>query len=384
MDVTASMTPRRSGVWPIQRDLEMMPRLLPTVRMAAVAAMAALSSCAGDPPTGTAPVTAPVAIAVSGNADAVAASLGRGVNLGNILEAPVEGQWGLRLSETLFDAARSAGVQTIRLPVRWSAHAGATAPYTIDPAFMARVDFAVDAALSRGMRIVIDMHHYRQLDGDALDPGETSVNAAILEERFVAMWSQIATHFRSRPETVLFELYNEPHGRQSASSWNLLFARGLAAVRAVDTTRYIVVGPVQWNSASQLAALTLPPVDQRLIVTIHNYEPFAFTHQGAEWAGMTNSPLTTCCTTTQLQDLSDPMRTAARWRDTWKRPVWVGEFGSYSKAPYASRVMYSRAVRDSMEAHGMTWAYWEFASGFGIYDAETNTMRAELRDALFR
>ncbi len=360
-----------------------MPRLRRLAAFSWIAMVVVCAACGSAPPTAARPEAPPVAIAVSGNAAAVAAALGRGVNFGNILEAPAEGQWGLRLSDRLFDAARAAGVTTIRLPVRWSAHASATRPYTIDPVFMARVDFAVEAALSRGMRIVVDMHHHRQLDGDPLDQNETAVSDAVLEERFVAIWGQIATHFRSRPETVLFEPYNEPHGRQTAVSWNLLFARALAAIRAVDTTRYIVVGPVQWNSASQLDALALPDADQRLIVTIHNYEPFAFTHQGAEWTGMTNSPLTTCCNATQRQYLSDPLRMASRWRETAKRPVWVGEFGSYGKAPYASRVTYSRALRDSIEAHGMTWAYWEFASGFGIYDPATATMRAELRDALF-
>jgi endoglucanase len=230
---------------------------------------------------------------------------------------------------------------------------------------------------------VIDMHHHRQLDGDALDPQEVAVESSALDERFVAMWSQIARHYRGRPETVLFELYNEPHGALTAERWNRLLKAALAAVRAVDTTHYVVVGPVQWNSASRLDALALPPTDQRLIVTIHNYEPFAFTHQGADWAGLANSPLTTCCTPTQKQYLSDALRVASAWRAIWSRPIWVGEFGAYSKAPYASRVEYSRTVRDSMEAHGMTWAYWEFAAGFGIYDPATGTFRTELRDALF-
>jgi endoglucanase len=359
-----------------------MPRRRLYVFLPSLVLTTALASCGGGT-AASAPVTEPVAIAVSGDAVAAAAALGRGVNLGNILEAPVEGLWGLRLSDSLFDAARAAGAKTIRLPVRWSSHAGATRPYTIDPVFLARVDYAVDAALSRGMRIVIDMHHYRQLDGDALDPQETSVGDGVLDERFVAMWGQIAQHFRGRPESVLFELYNEPHGNLTAQHWNLLVQQALAVVRAVDVTHYIVVGPVQWNSASQLDALALPDADRRLIVTIHNYEPFTFTHQGADWVGMANSPVMTCCSPTQLQYLSEPLRVAARWRDQSNRPVWVGEFGSYGRGPYASRVIYSRAVRDSMEAHGMSWAYWEFAAGFGLYDPSTGSMRTELRDALF-
>lgn len=345
----------------------------------------AMGACGdGGKTTVSPPVTAPVTIAVSGDAASAARALGRGVNLGNILEAPVEGLWGLRLNDALFDAARASGATTIRLPIRWSSHAGATQPYTINADFLARVDYAVDAALSRNMRIVIDMHHYRQLDGDALDSQETAVDGGIVEERFVAMWRQIAIHFRARPETVLFELYNEPHGSFTAERWNALVRRTLAVVRAVDTTHYIVTGPVQWNSASRLDALALPDEDQRLIVTIHDYEPFDFTHQGAEWTNLANSVSVPCCSPTQLRNLSAPLRVADTWRASARRPIWVGEFGSYNKAPYASRVVYTRAVRDSLEAHGMSWAYWEFAAGFGIYDPASGAVRTELRDALFR
>jgi endoglucanase len=306
------------------------------------------------------------------------------MNFGNILDAPSEGAWGLRLSDDLFDAARASGATTIRLPVRWSNHALATTPYTIDPNFFARVDYAVNAALSRGMRIVIDMHHHRQLDGDALDAGEFSVAPAVIGERFVAIWRQIATRYRDRPTTVLYELYNEPHGLQTAGGWNALLSMALDAVRAIDTTHYIVIGPVGWNSASQLDKLVLPATDHRLIVTVHSYEPFSFTHQGAAWAGLANSPTVTCCTPAQVGQIAAPLVAAHRWRDTWSRPIWVGEFGSYSHGPYDSRVTYTRTMRDSMEAHGLTWAYWEFASGFGIYDQPSRTWKADLRDALFR
>ena len=112
------------------------------------------TACSRDRRVTDIPVgSAPVAVAVRGDAAAMAVALGRGVNLGNILEAPRDGVWGLQLSDALFDAARAAGVRAIRLPVRWSAHAGATRPFTIDRAFMARVDYAVDSALSRGCQI---------------------------------------------------------------------------------------------------------------------------------------------------------------------------------------------------------------------------------------
>jgi endoglucanase len=352
-----------------------------TARTAIVLAALGLAACADKgSPTG---VTTPPAV-ISGDAASVERALGRGVNFGNILEAPSEGAWGLWLSDSLFNAAAASGAVTIRLPVRFSNHALATRPYTLDPTFLYRVDYAVAAALARGMRIVLDFHGYRQLDGDALDYGEFAVDPSVLDERFIAIWSQLAAHYRNQPLTVLFELYNEPHGALTAARWNTLLANTLTEIRRVDAARYIVVGPVSWNNAYALASLQLPGNDQRLIATIHNYEPFDFTHQGADWAGMANSPTMTCCTAAQVARMTAPLDVAAQWRTTWERPVWVGEFGSYEKGPYDSRVLYTRTIRDAIEARGMTFAYWEFAAGFGIFNQSTNTWKPELRDALLR
>ena len=44
-----------------------------------------------------------------------------------------------------------------------------------------------------------------------------------------------------------------------------------------------MIGPGQWNSISGLKSLQLPEDDQNLIITVHYYLPFEFTHQGAEW-----------------------------------------------------------------------------------------------------
>ena len=70
--------------------------------------------------------------------------LGRGINFGNAFDAPSEGEWGVTLKDEFFDTAKQAGFNSIRLPVRWSAHAMTEKPYTIDPNFMKRVDWAIN------------------------------------------------------------------------------------------------------------------------------------------------------------------------------------------------------------------------------------------------
>ncbi len=316
----------------------------------------------------------------SAAASATAAALGRGVNFGNMLEAPVEGWWGLKVTPELIDSAAAVGFKSVRLPVRWSNHAEVIRPFTIDRAFLIHVDSIVDRLLGKGFYVVLNMHHYRQLDGDPAEEGEAVVWDSLVDERFVRMWVQIAEQFRNKSDHLVFELYNEPHGRLTEGAWNILAARTLGAVRRSNPTRVVVIGPISWNSADALQWLRLPN-DPNLIVTVHNYAPFAFTHQGASWAG---SPPTgvTCCNAAQTAELTAPLETAHQWSVAHNYPVFLGEFGAYEAGAMDSRARYTRLERDAAEARGITWTYWEFAAGFGVYDPQAHAFRPALRDAL--
>jgi len=347
-------------------------------------ACALFAGCATPPAASLAdhpPMASGAAPGASPEAFAMARALGRGINFGNIFDAPSEGAWGLRLDDDLVAKTAEAGFTHVRLPVRWSNHATPGGDATIDDAFFQRVDHAVDALLARGLVVVLDMHHYRQLDGDALDPGEMPVAAGLHALRFLNMWKQIAQRYSDRGPKLVFELYNEPHGAQTAS-WNELAARGLAVVRRSNPKRLVVIGPTQWNSANALSALVLPN-DANLIVTVHNYEPFHFTHQGAEWSSGAAAWLgTPCCDATQLAQMRAPLDTAAAWSARNRYPIYLGEFGAYGKAEMGARVTYTRRMRDEAERRGFSWAYWELASGFGAYDPVARAWRAPLKDAL--
>jgi hypothetical protein len=62
-----------------------------------------------------------------------------------VLDTLREGDAGFRLEERYFAEVRDAGFDTVRLPVKWSAHAGESSPYTISPALFERYwDFGTD------------------------------------------------------------------------------------------------------------------------------------------------------------------------------------------------------------------------------------------------
>ena len=345
------------------------------------------SACGGNTTISTSPTTIPpppsntAAPGASSTAINTARSLGRGVNFGNMLDAPNEGDWGLRVEDDYFARVKEAGFKNVRLPVRWSNHADVKAPYLIAAAFAIRVDAVVNQGLATGLYLILDMHHYRQLDGDALDAGDLKVDDAVLEQRFLAMWEQIAMRYKDKSDKLIFEIYNEPHGRQTSEKWNDLAARAVDVIRKTNPTRSIVIGPVQWNSASELKNLRMPN-DANLIATVHNYEPFVFTHQGAEWASPPMPTGITCCSAEQKNQITGPLVTAKLWSDAQHYPVYLGEFGAYNKADMNSRTNFTRFMRDEAEKRNMSWAYWEMAAGFGVYDPVAKAWRPELRNAL--
>ena len=84
----------------------------------------------------------------------------------------------------------------------------------------------------------------------------------------------------------------------------------------------------------------------------------------------------------ELKVLRTDLDGVAAWGRDHKRPVYVGEFGSYQKADMASRLRWTQAIQHECELRFLPWAYWEFAAGFGIYDPEKREWRQPLLKAL--
>ncbi|NOY00090.1 MAG: glycoside hydrolase family 5 protein [Verrucomicrobia bacterium] len=301
--------------------------------------------------------------------------IGRGVNLGNALDAPKEGAWGVTLEENYFSLIANAGFDSVRVPVRWSAHAAKSAPYTIDKTFLDRVDWAIDQALSNKLVTIVNIHHY-----DEIYPSPEEHKT-----RLLALWKQLAEHYKNYPDTLYFEILNEPNGKLTNELWNQYAAEAIQVIRKTNPSRAIVIGPGQWNNITQLKKLKLPAEDKNLIVTFHYYLPFKFTHQGASWVGEKSKGwLGTQWTGSdqEKQELRAHFDTAQGWAKEQNRPLYMGEFGAYSKADPASRARWTAFVRSEAEKRNFSWAYWEFCSGFGVYDSSSKKWRTDLLHSL--
>ena len=155
-------------------------------------------------------------------------------------------------------------------------------------------------------------------------------------------------------------------------------------MRRTNPDRNLILGPGEWNSFNNLSSLVLPDDDRHIIVTFHYYLPFHFTHQGAEWAQGSQEWLGTTWEgkDSEKKAIASDLDQAAAWAKKKDRPLYLGEFGAYYKADLDSRVRWTDYLARQAEARGMSWAYWEFGAGFGIYERDLKIWMTPLLNAL--
>ena len=327
-----------------------------------------------------------------------------GVNLGDYLEAG--NNWGVKVSATEFAAMAREGFDHVRVPVAWHRYAGPAPDFTLSPEIFARVDFAVTNILANKMAAMINIHHFNELDQDPV--------AATAE--FLALWRQIAAHYRDYPASLVFELDNEPHDKATTALMNPIYARAIAEIRPTNPQRTLVVEPGGWGGIDELNQLVLPP-DNNVMVSVHCYDPFHFTHQGAGWVGEDNQqtnivfpgppaqPLVPDAdrhpgpgeldwihkynTLPANQNPSSPLAFAGKlqyihaWSDYYGRPVHLGEFGAYLKADAVSRQNFYEAFRRTAEKEHIGWCIWDWSANFRYWDQAGARALPGMHTALF-
>ena len=286
--------------------------------------------------------------------------LGRGINLGNALEAPNEGEWGVVLEEEYFKTIKNAGFNSVRIPIKWSSHASKISPYIITPSFFERVDWAISEALNNNLAVIINIHHYDEMLANPKDE----------EARFLKIWEQIATRYKDYSSDFFFEVLNEPNGSLTPEIWNQVLSKGITKIRETNPYRTILVGTAEWGGIGGLSKLELPKDEKNIIVTFHYYNPFNFTHQGTEWVSGSEEWLGTTWTNKEEERnaVINDFNYAISWARSKNVPLNCGEFGAYSKADLNSRILWTAMVSQYAYSEKISFHYWEFCSGFGIYD----------------
>lgn len=322
---------------------------------AAVLLVLALAGCSSSEPaassspteTATPAATAGIVVPASDEAHAVADMLARTANYSALDADPYEGAWDPPLEEEGFEAIADAGFTAVRIPVRFSAHQALSPPYAVDEGYLERLDWVIDQALSRGLAVIIDNRYSGSYTHGDLDLLFSDPEAGL--PRLEAAWAQVAERYADQPESVVFQIQNEPHDNLDAV-WNDAFARLLGIVRETNPDRVVIVNAPNYSVPWALSELDLPP-DDHLIVDIHHYVPFDFTHQGATWVdpippiGAVWPPTT--------------VRLSSRWGDwSWdtERTLTADGWAIRATAPWAGVTLHALAPVEGATAISLTTA----------------------------
>ena len=231
-------------------------------------------------------------------------------------------------------------------------------------------------------------------------------------------WRAIASRVRSfDPEKLAVELLNEP--QTDPQTWWKIAADLIVEIRRILPSTTIIVGPAGPQRHETLAELK-PFDDGNIVYAIHYYDPFAFTHQGADWGGaddpisyLKDLPFPADASDNVMQDKIAELKAAGHdraatalaealdapwsedetmkpafdtmrdWSVKYSAPVIVNEFGVLSHfAPRQSRLDWLAAMRRQAEERCIGWTHWDFQDGFGLIDPNTGMPDAGIMQAL--
>jgi len=215
-----------------------------------------------------------------------------GWNLGNTLDAYNQGSqdsetsWGNpRTTKEMIDSVAAAGFGAVRIPVRWYPHFtydGTT--LTVDPQWMNRVKEIVGYCISNNLYAIINTHHESWLEGHP-----TYADSARVYRQFRLLWTEIAKAFQDYDQRVLFAGTNEVHvgnnwGRPTdenaevQNGYNQVFVDAVRATGGNNLWRTLVVQTYVTNADFGVELFRMPKdkVSNRLIVEMHNYDPYRY------------------------------------------------------------------------------------------------------------
>jgi endoglucanase len=333
-----------------------------------------------------------------------------GWNLGNSLDA-VGGEtaWGNPMvTPALIKAVAAAGFGAVRVPVTWVKHFGAGPSFTIDPSWLARVDEVVGYVIDNGMYAIINVHHDGAQGGDgewlSLRDGAGQMSAAhddAVRKQFVSLWQQIASHFAKHSNKLLFESMNEikvgydkpdPVYYKTITALNQAFVDTVRATGGNNATRCLIVPGYNTNIDYTLEGFQAPkdPASDRLILSVHYYDPWPFAGSGESHAwGMGNPGADNWGQEDHVNQKFESLRSKYVSAGL---PVIIGEYGAVHQAGAQDyRRYYMEYVTKAAVDRGIIPVYWDNgggnsgSDGFGLFSRSSGQpLYPEILEAMMR
>ncbi|MCM1187712.1 MAG: glycoside hydrolase family 5 protein [bacterium] len=232
------------------------------------------------------------------------------------------------IREELIEAILEEGFNLIRIPVSWRNHLGDGPDFAIEKSWLDRVQEVVDYAYRKNAYVILNLHHE-----DWNYPYYEKQEEVCAKMR--AVWSQIADCFADYDERLIFEAQNEPRKVGTPLEWNggdregwdvvnasnFAFVETIRGGKGKNPERYLMLPGYAANCTEGIRHIELPENDDRIIVSVHAYEPYEFALQmpgRVEWNRDTEA----------IDRLMEELKTRYTGQGV---PVIIGEFGAMEK-----------------------------------------------------
>lgn len=330
------------------------------------------------------------------SAEQMIQEMGTGWNLGNTMESidfttgiPGETSWGaVKTTQELITAVHDMGFNTLRVPVSYGNMI--KEDYSIDEAWLDRIQEIVDYGISQDMYVMFNIHHDSAFDQDIwlniTDKTEDELEA--MYKKYEGVWKTLATRFKDYDEHLIFEGMNETgfNGgtikEDSANAQlviinklNQLFVDTVRATGGNNEKRWVAIPTTFTNIAIAIGSEEVPEYDfkvptdpaNRVMVSVHTYETFGVTSFGDTF-----------------QQLSQKYVQKGI-------PILLGEYGWGEVLGEAKRAYFYEGTNRYARQYGIIPVAWDNHStaltndGFQLVDRENCTpYKKTITDALMR
>jgi len=348
------------------------------------------------------------------NQSQIVAAMGAGWNLGNQLEAningtPSETAWGNpTITLGLIQKVKAAGFKTIRIPVSYLDKIGSAPNYSIDAAWLGRIKEVVDYAYNEGLYVIINIHG----DGYHSIPGAwllvDSSNQTTIRGKYQKVWEQIANTFINYDERLIFESMNEVFDGNYAApnlsyysnlnTYNQIFVDTVRQTGGNNSARWLLVPG--WNTNIDYTAgdygfviptdtyrsSTIPSSEKRIMISAHYYSPWDFCGEEngtiTQWGAIAADPYRKS-TWGQEDYMESQVQMMYNKFVIEGYPVVLGEWGSIDKTSAdptnnTYREYFAKTFCSYSKQYGAVPVYWDNGYngvyGFGLFDRSTLTV----------
>jgi aryl-phospho-beta-D-glucosidase BglC (GH1 family) len=213
----------------------------------------------------------------------LAAKMKMGINFGNTMESPEEGNWQTSvLTESYVKFVKEKGFNAVRIPCNWVwSHLSDPDKMKIDPAWLSRVHQVVQWCVENDMYVILNSHG----DNGWLENNVTPEKKEVINQKLRVIWQQIATEMRDFDEHLIFAGTNEPKAdtpeqMEILNGYHETFIKAVRSTGGKNSYRVLVVqGPHTDPNKTATLMTTLPKdeIPNKLIVEVHDYTPATFT-----------------------------------------------------------------------------------------------------------